>query len=96
MATVVPLARILEAELRAKLEADVRLRFDPYPLDVQGRGGRIRQDGERRRDCRAGPDRVRPASRELRTGGKRGTFPVEIPGETWGLPVQIPRASDWQ
>ena len=37
MATVVPLARLLEAELRAKLEADVRLRFDPYPLDVQGR-----------------------------------------------------------
>ena len=37
MATVVPLARILEHELRAKLEADVRLRFDPYPLDVQGR-----------------------------------------------------------
>ena len=37
MGTVLPLARILEHELRAKLEADVRLRFDPYALDVQGR-----------------------------------------------------------
>ena len=37
MGTVLPLARLLEAELRAKLEADVRLRFDPYALDVQGR-----------------------------------------------------------
>ena len=37
MGTVLPLARLLEAELRAKLEADIRLRFDPYPLDVTGR-----------------------------------------------------------
>ena len=37
MGLVVPLARLLEHELRAKLEADVRLRFDPYPLDVAGR-----------------------------------------------------------
>ena len=37
LGTVLPLARLLEHELRAKLEADVRLRFDPYPLDVQGR-----------------------------------------------------------
>ena len=37
MGTVVPMARLLEAELRDKLEADVRLRFDPYPLDIQGR-----------------------------------------------------------
>ena len=34
---VIPLARLLEHELRAKLETDVQLRFDPYPLDVQGR-----------------------------------------------------------
>ena len=37
MGTVVPLARLLQHELRDKLEADVRLKFDPYPLDVQGR-----------------------------------------------------------
>ena len=37
MNTVLPLACMVEHELRAKLEADVRLRFDPYPLDVQGR-----------------------------------------------------------
>ena len=35
--TVLPLARILEHELTLRLEADVRLKFDPYPLDVQGR-----------------------------------------------------------
>lgn len=35
--TVLPMARILEWELREKLEADISLRFDPYPLDVQGR-----------------------------------------------------------
>ncbi len=37
MGTVRPLARILEHELRRRLEVDVRLRFDPYPLDVAGR-----------------------------------------------------------
>ena len=37
LGTVAPLARLLEAELCEKLEADVALRFDPYPLDVQGR-----------------------------------------------------------
>ena len=37
MGVVVPMARLLEHELREKLEADVRLSFDPYPLDVQGR-----------------------------------------------------------
>ena len=37
MGTVLPLAGMLEHELRTKLEADVRLRFDPYALDVQGR-----------------------------------------------------------
>ena len=37
MGLVLPLARLLEHELRHKLEADVRLRFDPYALDVQGR-----------------------------------------------------------
>lgn len=35
--TVLPLARLLEAELTAKLEGDVRLSFDGYPLDLQGR-----------------------------------------------------------
>ena len=37
MGTVLPLARLLETELRTKLEADIRLRFDRYALDVQGR-----------------------------------------------------------
>ena len=37
LGTVLPLARILEAELTAKLEADVRLRFDAYPKDLAGR-----------------------------------------------------------
>ena len=37
LGTVLPLARILEAELSDKLEATVRLRFDAYPLDLAGR-----------------------------------------------------------
>ena len=37
LGTVLPLARILEAELSDKLEAVVRLRFDSYPLDLAGR-----------------------------------------------------------
>ncbi len=37
LGTVLPLARILEAELTAKLEATVRLAFDAYPLDLAGR-----------------------------------------------------------
>lgn len=37
MGTTVPLARILEAELQTKLDDGIVLRFDPYPLDVQGR-----------------------------------------------------------
>lgn len=37
MTTVLPLARMLERELSAKLEARIRLRFDSYPLDIQGR-----------------------------------------------------------
>ena len=37
MGTVVPLARLLEHELTMRLEIAVRLRFDPYPLDVRGR-----------------------------------------------------------
>ena len=35
--TVLPLARILEHELREKLEVDISLKFDNYPLDLQGR-----------------------------------------------------------
>ena len=34
---VLPLARILEHELTMRLETDVGLRFDKYPLDLQGR-----------------------------------------------------------
>ena len=35
--TVLPLARLLEAELSAKLESEVTLKFDQYPLDLAGR-----------------------------------------------------------
>ena len=37
LGTVLPLARILETELSAKLEGDARLAFDNYPLDLAGR-----------------------------------------------------------
>ena len=37
LGTVQPLARLLEAELEAKLETRVRLRFDLYNLDLAGR-----------------------------------------------------------
>ncbi len=37
LGTVRPLARILETELTRKLEADVRLKFDLYNVDLQGR-----------------------------------------------------------
>lgn len=37
LGTVLPLARLLQDELSAKLEADTRLRFDNYPLDLAGR-----------------------------------------------------------
>ena len=35
--TVLPLARVLETELSAKLDTPVALRFDGYPLDLQAR-----------------------------------------------------------
>ena len=37
LGTVLPLARLLEYELSAKLESPVRLRFDNYPMDLAGR-----------------------------------------------------------
>ena len=37
LGTVVPLARLLEDELSRKLEADIRLKFDTYPLDMVSR-----------------------------------------------------------
>ena len=37
MGTVRPLARILERELSVKLEADISLTFDGYPMDLQSR-----------------------------------------------------------
>ena len=37
LGTVMPLARVLEHELSEKLEAEVRLKFDSYPLDLAGR-----------------------------------------------------------
>lgn len=37
LGTVQPLARLLEHELSEKLEADVRLRFDLYNVDLAGR-----------------------------------------------------------
>ena len=37
MNTVIPLARILQHELTARLETSVKLKFDGYPLDLQAR-----------------------------------------------------------
>lgn len=37
LGTVVPLARILEDELSRKLETEIRLKFDSYPLDMVSR-----------------------------------------------------------
>ena len=37
LGTVRPIAKMLEHELSEKLETDVRLRFDNYPLDMQAR-----------------------------------------------------------
>ena len=37
MNTVLPLARLLEHELTEKLEADVKLKFDAYALDMVSR-----------------------------------------------------------
>ena len=37
LGTVIPLAKMLETELSAKLETPVSLRFDSYPLDLAGR-----------------------------------------------------------
>ena len=34
---VLPMARLLETELSAKLDAQVGLKFDGYPLDLAGR-----------------------------------------------------------
>ena len=35
--TVIPLARLVEHELTLRLEEDIHLKFDSYPLDLQGR-----------------------------------------------------------
>ena len=43
MNTVLPLARILEYELTARLETDVKLSFDRYPQDLQGRASAFKQ-----------------------------------------------------
>ena len=37
LGTVLPLARMVEHELSAKLETEVRLKFDAYPIDLAGR-----------------------------------------------------------
>lgn len=37
LGTVIPLARLLEHELTARLETEVHLKFDSYPLDLTGR-----------------------------------------------------------
>ena len=37
MGTVLPLAKLIEHELKAKLETEVRLKFDAYPIDLAGR-----------------------------------------------------------
>ena len=43
MGTVRPLARILEAELARKLGAEVKLRFDPYALDMVSRAQTVQK-----------------------------------------------------
>ena len=43
MNVVLPVARILEDELRRRLEVDVRLKFDVYAMDIAGRAGAFRQ-----------------------------------------------------
>ena len=35
--TVIPLAKLIEYELSLRLESEVKLKFDNYPLDLQGR-----------------------------------------------------------
>ena len=42
LATVLPFARLLEVELSAKLDTEVLLSFDNYPLDLQGRAAAFR------------------------------------------------------
>ena len=37
LGTVLPLAKVVEDELSAKLETPIRLRFDNYPMDLQAR-----------------------------------------------------------
>ena len=37
LGTVLPIAKMIEAELRAKLETDISLRFDLYATDLAGR-----------------------------------------------------------
>ena len=37
LGTVLPLAKLIEHELKAKLETEVRLKFDAYPIDLAGR-----------------------------------------------------------
>ena len=37
LGTVLPLAKLIEHELTAKLETEVRLKFDNYPIDLAGR-----------------------------------------------------------
>ena len=37
LGTVLPLAKLIEHELTAKLETEVRLKFDAYPIDLAGR-----------------------------------------------------------
>ena len=43
LGTVQPLARVVAAELSAKLEGSVGLSFDTYPLDVVGRAGALKR-----------------------------------------------------
>ena len=43
MNVVLPIARLLEDELRRRLEVDIKLRFDVYAMDIAGRAGAFRQ-----------------------------------------------------
>lgn len=43
LGTVLPVARLIEVELSARLDAKVRLKFDSYPLDMQARAASIKR-----------------------------------------------------
>ena len=89
MGTVIPLARLIEHELSARLDAKVRLRFDSYPRDQMARStvfaktdGRRGDDGRQgagdRGGCWRENERRRPA-RPLQRAGVSRRLPTPLP-----------------